>query len=91
MMRALRKDNSGYHLHHMFVGNNYTLIVALLTLEVTGSEGTLGVVTRVAISLVPRPSYSRVALVKVSANQLEFALGIVSKIIGLRRCPHLTK
>lgn len=38
-LRALRKDNSGYDLKHLFIG----------------SEGTLGIITRAVLRLVPRP------------------------------------
>ncbi|MFN3987783.1 MAG: FAD-binding oxidoreductase [Rhodocyclaceae bacterium] len=39
-LRALRKDNTGYDLKHLFIG----------------AEGTLGVVTAAALKLFPRPS-----------------------------------
>ncbi|CAG9859625.1 unnamed protein product [Phyllotreta striolata] len=42
---ALKKDNTGYHLKHLFIG----------------SEGTLGVVTKVAIQCPPKPRALNVA------------------------------
>ncbi|MEX2647427.1 MAG: FAD-binding oxidoreductase [Alphaproteobacteria bacterium] len=39
LMRALRKDNTGYDLKQVFLG----------------SEGTLGIITRAVLELVPRP------------------------------------
>ncbi len=39
LLRTLRKDNTGYDLKQLFIG----------------SEGTLGVVTAVAVQCVPRP------------------------------------
>ena len=49
MLRTLRKDNCGYHLKHLFVG----------------SEGTLGVITKVSLLLATKPSMSCVVLAKV--------------------------
>lgn len=40
LMSSLKKDNTGYHLKNMFIG----------------SEGTLGVITKVAIQCPPKPS-----------------------------------
>jgi FAD/FMN-containing dehydrogenase len=51
MLRVVRKDNCGYHLKHLFIG----------------SEGTLGVVTKVAIKLFPLPTHTVVTIVKVSS------------------------
>ena len=48
-LRGLRKDNCGYQLNHLFIG----------------SEGTLGVITRIAIALHSKPSNVHVALLKV--------------------------
>ncbi|SEK11791.1 FAD/FMN-containing dehydrogenase [Paraburkholderia diazotrophica] len=48
-MNTLVKNNSGYDLKHLFIG----------------SEGTLGIVTRVVLHLCERPAGRRVALVAV--------------------------
>lgn len=42
---ALKKDNTGYHLKHLFIG----------------SEGTLGIVTKIAIYCPPRPKSVKVS------------------------------
>ncbi|CAG9833545.1 unnamed protein product [Diabrotica balteata] len=44
-LSTLKKDNTGYHLKHLFIG----------------SEGTLGLVTKVALQCPPRPKYRNVA------------------------------
>uniref|UniRef100_A0A1B6H1T9 D-2-hydroxyglutarate dehydrogenase, mitochondrial n=1 Tax=Cuerna arida TaxID=1464854 RepID=A0A1B6H1T9_9HEMI len=48
-MNTLKKDNTGYHLKHLFIG----------------SEGTLGVVTEVAIQCPPKPQSVSLALLGV--------------------------
>jgi D-2-hydroxyglutarate dehydrogenase len=50
MLRTLKKDNCGYHLPHLFIG----------------SEGTLGIITKVAIALALKPASTAVLWVKVS-------------------------
>lgn len=50
-LRALRKDNSGYDLKHLFIG----------------SEGTLGIITRAVLRLVPRPKTVVLAAVALSS------------------------
>lgn len=47
-LRALRKDNTGYHLKHMFLG----------------AEGTLGVITAAALKLFPRPRATAAAWIE---------------------------
>lgn len=49
MCRTLQKDNTGYHLKNMFVG----------------SEGTLGIITKVVLKLVPKPTSSNVLILKL--------------------------
>ncbi len=49
MLRTLHKDNTGYHLKNMFIG----------------SEGTLGIITKVALQLNTKPKSTHVALLKV--------------------------
>ena len=51
MLRQLPKDNCGYPLKHLFIG----------------AEGTLGVITKVAIALAPLHLHRVVAMVKVSS------------------------
>jgi len=46
-LKALRKDNSGYDLKHLFIG----------------AEGTLGIVTAAVLKLFPRPLVSATAMV----------------------------
>ena len=48
-LRALRKDNTGYDLKHLFIG----------------AEGTLGLITAVVLKLQPRPTASATAWVQV--------------------------
>lgn len=57
-LRTLRKDNSGYDLKHLFIG----------------SEGTLGIVTAVALSLHPLPTSRLVAWVAAASVQAAVAL-----------------
>ena len=49
MTRTLQKDNTGYHLKNMFVG----------------SEGTLGIITKIVLKLVTKPTSSNVIVIKV--------------------------
>lgn len=46
-LNTLKKDNTGYHLKHIFIG----------------SEGTLGVITKVAIQCPNIPKFVNVAFV----------------------------
>lgn len=48
-LRGLRKDNCGFQSTHLFIG----------------AEGTLGVITKVALSLYSKPAHTSLALVKV--------------------------
>jgi len=50
---SLRKDNTGYHLHHLLIG----------------SEGTLGVITKVAIATPRRPKSVQVAVLACQSFQ----------------------
>ena len=54
MIRTLRKNNCGYHLNHLFIG----------------SEGTLGVITKVSISLALKPTNTAVVWAKVRYTTL---------------------
>jgi D-lactate dehydrogenase (cytochrome) len=66
-LRALRKDNTGYDLKHLFIG----------------AEGTLGVITAIVCKLFPRPRGIATALVAVADpdnavalhSRARFALG----------------
>ncbi|MEM8665127.1 MAG: FAD-binding oxidoreductase, partial [Pseudomonadota bacterium] len=57
-LRALRKDNTGYDLKHLFIGG----------------EGTLGIITRAVLRLRPRPVGRDVALVGVPDPAAALAL-----------------
>ncbi len=52
-LRALRKDNTGYDLKHLFIG----------------SEGTLGVITAAVLKLFPKPRSTSVAMVATESPQ----------------------
>ncbi|XP_056634624.1 D-2-hydroxyglutarate dehydrogenase, mitochondrial [Diorhabda sublineata] len=60
-LNTLKKDNTGYHLKHLFIG----------------SEGTLGVVTKVAISCPTKPKAINVAL--LGLNSFEEVLRTLKK------------
>ncbi|RYH11899.1 FAD-binding oxidoreductase [archaeon] len=57
MLRNIHKDNCGYPLKHIFIG----------------SEGTLGIITKVCIKLAIKPKYTSVLLLKVH-TALEFII-----------------
>ena len=57
-MRAVQKDNAGYQLRKLFCG----------------SEGTLGIVTRTVLKLMPRPSQSSTALLAVESPAMALKL-----------------
>ncbi|MCP5149187.1 MAG: FAD-binding oxidoreductase [Ectothiorhodospiraceae bacterium] len=57
-LRALRKDNTGYDLKHLFIG----------------AEGTLGVITAATLRLVPRPVEQALAWVALASPRQAVAL-----------------
>jgi FAD/FMN-containing dehydrogenase len=57
-LRALRKDNTGYDLKHLFVG----------------AEGTLGIITAAVLKLFPKPRSQATALVGVDSPAAAVAL-----------------
>jgi FAD/FMN-containing dehydrogenase len=52
-LRALRKDNAGYDLKHIFIG----------------AEGTLGIITAAVLRLYPNPRDRQTALIEVAGPQ----------------------
>jgi len=64
-MSGMKKDNTGYDLKHLFIG----------------SEGTLGVVTKVAIQCPPKPSAINLAFLGLSNFQ-----PAAQTFILLKRC-----
>ncbi|WMS42520.1 FAD-binding oxidoreductase [Acuticoccus sp. MNP-M23] len=66
-LRALRKDNTGYDLKHLFIG----------------AEGTLGLVTRAMLKLRPLPTARDVAMVGVADPAAALTLlGMVQSTLG---------
>ncbi len=63
MLRTFRKDNCGYHLKNLFIG--VVTYQNQLLISLTGAEGTLGYITKVAIQLYPSPRTSFVVLARV--------------------------
>ncbi|KAG5873084.1 hypothetical protein JTB14_011109 [Gonioctena quinquepunctata] len=60
-LSTLKKDNTGYHLKHIFIG----------------SEGTLGIVTKVAIHCPPKPKAINLAF--LGLNSFEDILKVLKK------------
>ncbi len=63
-LRSLRKDSSGYQLRQLFIG----------------AEGTLGLITRVVVRLVPIPPQDQTAF--LALNELESVLPLLSMARG---------
>jgi len=68
MLRTLRKDNMGLHTPQIFIG----------------SEGILGVITKVSMGLVPIPQYSQVLLCKLRGfdGVIGPALRLAKSVLG---------
>jgi FAD/FMN-containing dehydrogenase len=52
-LKALRKDNAGYDLKQMFIG----------------AEGTLGIITKATLKLVPKPSNIETAMIGINSPE----------------------
>lgn len=66
-LRALRKDNTGYDLKHLFIG----------------AEGTLGLITAATLKLYPRPMHRTTAWVTVASPAAAVQLlGSLSSTLG---------
>lgn len=73
----MRKDNSGLHIKNLFVG----------------SEGTLGIITKVALQCVPRPKSQQVAFLGMEfrlqthclINSLKLGLQSYEKVLSTMR------
>ncbi len=67
-LRALRKDNTGYDLKHLFIG----------------AEGTLGFITAAVLRLSPAPAHSAVAWVALEGPQrgLELLAALADEVGG---------
>ncbi len=57
-LRALRKDNTGYDLKHLFVG----------------AEGTLGIITTAVLKLFPRPKTTHTVCVAIESTEVAVRL-----------------
>ncbi|EFC42905.1 hypothetical protein NAEGRDRAFT_69307 [Naegleria gruberi] len=62
-IKEIRKDNTGYHLSHLFVG----------------SEGTLGIITKVALQVPIKPKSVNVALISVESFEKVQELILMAK------------
>ena len=65
MLRTLRKDNCGYHLKHLFIG----------------SEGTLGIVTKVSLLLATKPAMTCVLFAKVNVLRFFFWSSLLRAVV----------
>jgi FAD/FMN-containing dehydrogenase len=76
-LNALRKDNTGYDLRHLFVG----------------SEGTLGIITAAALKLFPKPVARATAMVALSALEIAPVLlarcraGLADQLVSFELLP----
>jgi FAD/FMN-containing dehydrogenase len=69
LLRALRKDNTGYDLKHLFIG----------------SEGTLGIITAAVLKLFPAPHATAVAFAALQTPQQALQLlGLLRGALGDR-------
>ncbi len=62
-LSALRKDNTGYDLKHLFIG----------------AEGTLGIITAATLKLFPRPRSTATAFLAVPSPEAALALLLLAK------------
>ncbi|KAG2385548.1 hypothetical protein C9374_003363 [Naegleria lovaniensis] len=66
-IKEIRKDNTGYHLSHLFIG----------------SEGTLGIITKVSLQVAIKPKSINVALVAVdSFEKVQQLIFMAKKELG---------
>jgi hypothetical protein len=70
-LRTIRKDNTGYDLKQLFIG----------------SEGTLGVVTRVALAVPPKPAVRIVCVCVCVLINVRLYTGCACCLVRCRRKP----
>lgn len=76
LLSKMRKDNTGYHLRHLFIGLHYTPFTVnnsagglnkCIVFQFAGSEGTLGIITKVAILCPMLPKHKIVSLIALES------------------------
>ena len=88
MLRTLKKDNCGYHLPHIFIGA-LCLFSDLNFTPPSGSEGTLGYITKVALQLYPAPQTSFVVFSRVISFLCCFCSLMLPEIKSFTDIPQL--
>ena len=81
MLSDLQKDNTGYHIKNIFIGNFFEISLSVL-IRNSGAEGTLGIITKVAIKVVPKPNQVVTILCKVIFLMTSYCHRLTNNVIS---------